>query len=101
MAGELPAFAAWVRTLTCYAQDMDPCCDGAVEAHHAGVRGLGQKAHDNTCIPLCTVHHRAWHDHRWPFSSMVKGERRDWALGMISRTQRSWERRRTGKDIPA
>lgn len=29
----------------------------AVEAHHAGERGLGQKADDRTAIPLCRDHH--------------------------------------------
>lgn len=93
MAGEMPEFAAWVRTLDCLAGAED-ACSGVVEAHHAGPRGLGQRAHDETCIPLCTKHHRAWHDHRWPFSTTTKAERRDWAEKMIAATQRAWGNRR-------
>jgi hypothetical protein len=29
-----------------------------IEACHTGPRGLGQKASDYTCVPLCAEHHR-------------------------------------------
>ncbi len=32
-------------------------CRGQVEAHHAGRHGLGEKAPDQTCMPLCDHHH--------------------------------------------
>ena len=33
-------------------------CAGPVEADHAGRRGRGRKADDDTVIPLCVRHHR-------------------------------------------
>lgn len=33
-----------------------------IHAHHAGVRGLGQKAGDDTAIPLCVQHHQTGKD---------------------------------------
>src|SRR5437899_8847321 len=39
-----------------------PCCvcerTWGIEAAHTGPRGLGQKASDHSCIPLCWKHHR-------------------------------------------
>src|SRR5260370_32165269 len=39
-----------------------PCCvcgkSWGVEASHTGPRGLGQKSSDESCIPLCWIHHR-------------------------------------------
>lgn len=42
-------------------------CQGAVQAHHLlkpydGKRGMGMKAGDNNCIPLCQFHHAKLHD---------------------------------------
>ena len=43
-----------------------PCCvcgkTWSVEAAHTGPHGLGQKAPDESCIPLCLIHHRAGRD---------------------------------------
>lgn len=101
MAGEHPEYAAWVRGLVCESHADDPhTCHGRVEAHHAGTRGIGQRSHDHTCIPLCTAHHRAWHDHRWPYSTMGKSERGRWAVAAIAKTQRAWERHLVLEDIP-
>ena len=33
-----------------------------IHAHHAGIRGLGQKAGDDTAIPLCQEHHQTGKD---------------------------------------
>jgi hypothetical protein len=33
-------------------------CSGRITAHHAGTRGLMQKADDRTAIPLCEAHHQ-------------------------------------------
>lgn len=86
MAGEDPFFVQYVRSLPCAAWALGPCY-GRVEAHHAGQRGLGQKAHDNTCVPLCTQHHRNWHDHSGPFRTWTKTDRREWIAQTISFTQ--------------
>jgi hypothetical protein len=88
MAGEDPRFASWIRTLPCAVVGLDPHgCQGTTQAYHAGPRGLGQKAHDNTCIPLCLSHHRAYHDYRWPFSTMPKAELRAWIDQQIRMAQ--------------
>ena len=43
-----------------------PCCvcgrTWGIEAAHTGPRGLGQKASDHSCIPLCWKHHRTGRD---------------------------------------
>src|SRR5438876_7146610 len=43
-----------------------PCCvcerTWGIEASHTGPRGLGQKASDQSCIPLCWKHHRTGRD---------------------------------------
>jgi hypothetical protein len=78
MAGEDPAYVSWVRQQTCMA-DWTGQCRGAVQAHHAGKRGLGQRSDDDTCIPLCDGHHDAWHDGGLPFSGASKDLRRMWA----------------------
>src|SRR5882724_5346694 len=53
-----------------------PCCvcerTWGIEAAHTGSRGLGQKASDHSCIPLCWKHHRTGRDSyhqlgRWRF----------------------------------
>jgi hypothetical protein len=42
-----------------------PCCvcgaPGPSEASHHGRRGMGQKASDLSCAPLCRTHHHEWH----------------------------------------
>lgn len=86
MAGEDPQYVSDVHELLCCVRALDPC-DGPIEAHHAGPRGLGQRAHDRTSIPLCRKHHRAWHDLAIPFASMSREERRAFIDRQIARTQ--------------
>lgn len=64
-------------------------CDGEIHAHHAGERGLGQKASDLTCIPLCQEHHRNWHDCDGPFADWSKEKRQEFAGAAIEYTQRT------------
>ncbi|MGL5361680.1 MAG: hypothetical protein ACRDBH_02285, partial [Bosea sp. (in: a-proteobacteria)] len=73
--------------------------DGRIHAHHAGPRGLGQKAHDETCIALCEKHHRAWHDAKEPFDNMGKSGRMRWRDAQIEWTQSQWKRTREGLPI--
>ncbi len=47
-------YRAWIRTLPCAACGVLR----GVECAHTGIHGLGQKACDFQCIPLCAVHHR-------------------------------------------
>lgn len=84
MAGEDPAFVRFVRTLPCAV-----CGAHGVEAHHAGTRGLGQRAHDSTCVPLCRQHHAAWHDAGPPFRGMSKDERQGWNEAAIAAARRA------------
>ncbi len=86
MANEDPEYLARVRALECRAAGLSPCL-GAVEAHHAGRRGLGQRAHDHTAIPLCHGHHMAWHDARGPFASWVRAKRQEWTEEQILAVQ--------------
>lgn len=65
-------------------------CSGPVEADHAGDRGLGQKADDSTCIPLCRGHHRERTDHTGTFSPLTRDEARAWRTAAIERTQAAW-----------
>lgn len=59
-------------------------CGGITEAHHAGVHGLGQKAPDDTCIPLCSHHHRCLTDRRGVFSGLPSGAVKTWELAAIA-----------------
>jgi hypothetical protein len=49
-----PQYRAWIRSQPCAACGTHI----GVEAAHTGPHGLGQKASDYTCIPLCYEHHR-------------------------------------------
>ena len=55
-----PRYLSWIRSLPCAA------CGSVfnIDAAHTGLRGLGQKADDRSCIPLCRRHH----DRRQPYS---------------------------------
>lgn len=68
-------------------------CGGRVEADHAGDRGLGQKADDDTCIPLCSSHHRERTDHTGTFRQLTRDEARAWRTAAIERTQAAWRNR--------
>lgn len=46
-------YMLWIKTLPCAI-----CGRNGAEAAHTGARGLGQKAPDEQCIPLCPDHHR-------------------------------------------
>lgn len=42
--------------------DHDEPCRGDIVAHHTGERGVGIKADDRSCIPLCDIpHNEVWH----------------------------------------
>lgn len=86
MAGELPDYISWIKRQPCAARFHGDCQNG-VEAHHARHRtsstsnrkpGLGQKAHDDTAVPLCTLHHRRFHDGGAPFVAMGRQGCGEW-----------------------
>jgi hypothetical protein len=60
--GKDAAYLAFVHTQPCTIQGIGFPCDGPIEAHHAGQRGLSQKAPDATAIPLCRGHHLTGRD---------------------------------------
>lgn len=66
--------------------DIDPC-SLAVEAHHAGMRAGWRKAPDDTCIPLCSHHHRALTDRTGEFSGWPVGELKAWELSCVAWVQ--------------
>lgn len=91
-----PAYLDFVRTLPCAVGRS--CwrayvCQGTIHAHHAGRRpGIAMKAPDNTAIPLCADHHRAWHDASGVFARLTKMERFAWSQRAIAETQAACER---------
>lgn len=62
--------------------DVD-ACRGPIEAHHAGVHGLSEKAPDDTVIPLCDHHHDSLTDLRGVFSGWPRGAVKAWELAVI------------------
>lgn len=48
-------YLAFIHTQPCICKNSN--CSGVIHAHHAGLRGLGQKASDDTALPLCSFHH--------------------------------------------
>lgn len=85
MSGEDRDYVARVHDLPCLAALMSPC-DGPIVAHHAGRRGLSQRAHDRTCVPLCDYHHRSFHNASGPWKAMRQGERREWMTKAVAAT---------------
>lgn len=75
-------YMLWVKTLPCLLAGLEGAgpCSSVVEADHAGIRGIGQKAPDNTCIPLCSTHHldRGAHTGYFRFSSTGEKRTREW-----------------------
>ncbi len=71
-------------------------CNGDVEADHAGDRGVGQKADDKTCIPMCRKHHRDRTDGRGFFRGLELAEQRRWRRWAIGQTQLLIAEKRVG-----
>lgn len=80
----------WVKTLACAvlepSDDLDGLwlgpaidrCDGVIEAHHAGRRGMSHKADDDTVIPLCKHHHDGLDEHNSIWIGWPRGTRQPW-----------------------
>lgn len=52
------AYLSWIATQTCCVCDSQHSPQfGRTYAHHAGSRGISQRAPDRTAIPLCWRHH--------------------------------------------
>lgn len=48
-------FLAFIHTMPCILSGSS--CSGPITAHHAGERGLMQRADDRTALPACYGHH--------------------------------------------
>ncbi len=86
MAGENKIYVAWVRQQPCL-EAANHDCFGPIEAHHAGPRAYGRRAHDNTCVPLCLLAHRNFHDACGLFRHLNKEQRRAWTAAAIALTR--------------
>lgn len=54
-----PKHLKFIRTLECaLSGNLQHTCSGIVEAAHLGRRGRGQKAPDETAVPMCSSAHR-------------------------------------------
>lgn len=84
----------WVKTLPCLASGMSQCF-GPIEADHAGLRGVGMKANDDTCIALCQKHHRERGDFSGVFREWDRGKMRMWLDSAIENTRRLYDDYRT------
>ena len=98
MAGEDREYIQFVRGMKCRMWLHDLCSRG-IHAHHAGERGLGQRAHDHTAIPMCPIHHTAWHDCQIPFRGWPKEERRAWAARQIKFVRDTYAAQATGEFV--
>lgn len=85
MAGEDPKYTSWVRTLKCCACGAHP----PTHAHHMTGAGMGKRAHDDTCIPLCVRCHSDLHGFRGRFANMSREERRLWQEKHVADTRRA------------
>lgn len=66
-------------------------CSGPVEADHTGRRGIGRKADDATCIPLCARHHRERTDFGGVFRTWDQTRMRLWLESVASATRARYE----------
>jgi len=81
------SFISWIKSQPCvvcekhslhlFAKRFSPS-----QAHHAGHRGLSQRADDRTCIPLCWTHH----DRNSPHSVHTLG-RKFWQFYRLDRAE--------------
>ena len=82
-----PDYVSAVHGLPCCATDLSPC-GGLIEADHAGKKsGMGRKADDTTCIPLCRDHHSERHRFAGPFRAWTAPVMRAWLDSHIAATQ--------------
>ncbi len=80
-------YMGWVKSTACCAPIFSTPCGGVIEADHAGSRAFGRKAHDSTCIPLCTNHHRERTDMSGAFRGWDAARMRAWCDFKIEETQ--------------
>jgi hypothetical protein len=85
------SYMLWIKQQVCCARGLSGC-DGAIEADHAGRRGVGRKADDRTCISLCTLHHVQRGSFSGPFRTWNQAMMRVWLESHIRVYQDKYER---------
>jgi hypothetical protein len=68
------AFRQWLRGRPCAVKHMGGC-SGNMEAAHTpdpGSKGMGTKAADHNCIPLCEAHHKLHTNSGWSAIGMTR-----------------------------
>jgi hypothetical protein len=89
VAGEDPEHLDRIRAMGCCAPVGVTPCSGPVVAHHYPYgRGVAQKTHDHTAIPLCNTHHVEFHGSTGAFKHHGKAGKKDWNAEMVLRYQR-------------
>ena len=86
-------YQLWVKTLPCSIAGLEGAgpCSSVVEPDHVGQRGIGQKSPDDTCIPLCSIHHLDRHGHTGYFRYRTKEWTREWRQEAIRKTRELYE----------
>lgn len=90
-------YMMWVKRQPCAAHRLVPdlceacACYGEVQADHAGRRGMGQKADDRTCIPLCRRHHDCRSSFSGPFKGWTQDQMRAWIADTVRDTRAAYE----------
>lgn len=90
-AGSDPAYLAWLHAQPCHLDAgymYHEHCEGRIEAAHLrDMTGLGLKEPDRNAIPLCSLAHRMFDQHKGIFLGWSKLERFAWFMGAIAVTQ--------------
>lgn len=77
-----------VKQLPCAARILlGHCCNGPIEAHHAGRRPIGRKCDDRETIPLCSLAHRHRTNRIGLFRAWKPEALRAWENARIAETQ--------------
>lgn len=87
----------WIKTLPCCAPGPHEC-HRIIEAHHAGPKpGMGRKAPDDTCIPLCRQAHSQIDAFSGPFRDFDRARMRSWQDEQVANYQALWEQQQAAR----
>lgn len=87
------AFLSWLHELDCaVAVQLNDYrfCRWPIEADHLGEHGMGNKASDQSCAPICSRHHRDRHERRGFFKGWSKERMREWCDSTSSEYWARW-----------
>lgn len=81
-----PDYLAFVRSKPC------AWCNAPApsEASHHGKHGIGTKAGDHRCIPLCSMCHRGEYHRTGALGRMTPEQTREWAMDRALETVGEW-----------